>query len=516
MRKTTGIIILIFVVAVIAIVIYKFMLPSLTDQSQRDTSDAAIKTEKIRICGDNYIGYWFLSSAQMRKQAPRAGLEVQFIDDGGLYADRLLKFNRKEYDCIVLPVNSYIEHGKQYDYPGVIVASISESKGGDSIIGLETLFPEGKVNELNDSSLTITLTGGSPSEFLMDLTIAGFGLDQLESQRTWLREVGSSKEVYDSAKRGEGDVFVLWEPDLSKALELPGMKYIFGSDKFEGYIVDVVVFHREIVKKKPEIIINFLRTYYRVMSYYQSNREAMIKDMRKVSGLKKETIEQILPKVDWHSLAENSQKQFGLAKNPGDPVREGLADTILACIDVMVRTGKMQTSPISNPFKLINSDFLKELQETTSALSLNTVGTTVSFTHLDEWGWEQLRKTGTIGIMRVEPIPFRSGTYQLNDTGKEAVDRFAQLLVHNYPANRVEIRGHTGQGNKQANMVLSQNRAETVMQYLKAVHALDPNRMIAVGVGAEQPPKKKPGESARARKYRMPRVEFILYESNPL
>ncbi|HIE26627.1 TPA: hypothetical protein EYP66_05010 [Candidatus Poribacteria bacterium] len=290
------------------------------------------------------------------------------------------------------------------------------------------------------------------------------------------------------------------------------MKYIFGSDQFAGYIVDVMVFHRDFVKKKPKVIQKFLRTYYRVMSYYGNQRDLMIKDMGKVSGLKKSVVEKMLDKIDWHSLSENLSLQFGIAKNVGAQVREGLVDTIIACTDVMIQTGRFQTDPLrGDPYKIINSDFMDELSKTTSALGITTVGK-VTFTPMTDWS--RLREIGT---MRVEPITFQTGNDMLDYNGKQAVDKIAQMLTHNFPDKRVEIRGHTGPGaNEAQNVKLSQRRADAVLQYLKAVYNIDANRARAVGVGSSQPPPKKPGENQRTYRYRMPRVEFILYEANPL
>ena len=91
------------------------------------------------------------------------------------------------------------------------------------------------------------------------------------------------------------------------------------------------------------------------------------------------------------------------------------------------------------------------------------------------------------------------------------------MLTHNFPDKRVEIRGHTGPGpNEQQNIGLSQRRANAVQQYLKAVYSIDANRLRAVGVGSSHPPQRLPGESQRALRYRMARVEFVLYEANPL
>ena len=49
-----------------------------------------------------------------------------------------------------------------------------------------------------------------------------------------------------------------------------------------------------------------------------------------------------------------------------------------------------------------------------------------------------------------------------------------------------------------------------------SVHGIDPNRMLARGMGSKKPPPRKLGESPRAYQYRLSRVEFTAVEANPL
>src|SRR5206468_2198102 len=121
------------------------------------------------------------------------------------------------------------------------------------------------------------------------------------------------------------------------------------------------------------------------------------------------------------------------------------------------------------------------------------------FPPLDDVGWLALREIGTL---RVEPITFQLGTDRLDDGGKAQVDKIAELLVNNYPAYRVAVRGHTGPGDEDENVKLSRTRAEAVTQYLEAVHGIDGHRLHVEGRGSAQPVTRRPGESERAYLYR--------------
>ena len=516
MKRSTVGALLLLVLGVITLLGWYFLRERFFEWGQRRTSDASGAEVTVRIGGDNYLGYWFLTSPEMRKQAARRGIGVQFTDDGGAYAERLEKFAAGEYDAIVLPVNSYLQHGAKGQFPGVVVASIAESQGADGMVGFSDSLPGGKLEDLNDGELQIVYTGASPSEFLLDLTIADFDLDELQEGSRWRVEAESSRDVYKRAKNNEGDVFVLWEPDLSRALSLPGMSYVWGSDRFSGYIVDVFVFRREFLQEQRETAIELLRTYFRVLTTYANNRDKLIKEMRQSTDLKEDALREILGKIEWFDLEENRRMQFGIPRQPGEQVNDGIINTIISCTDVMLRTGRLASDPLEgNPYLITNSTLLEELVAADGPASVAADETSeVTFEPLAAEDWKRLREVGTF---RVEPITFQSWNNRLTDDGKESVDKISQLLSHHYRGYRITIRGHTGPGgDEDANVALSLERAQAVMQYLRAVHGIEAARLLAEGMGSKQPPRRKPGESPRAYQYRLSRVEFTAVEANPL
>lgn len=517
MSKLKGPLILFVVVAVLMIVGFLGKRMFL-DSSQINTSDATGDLTTLTIAGDGYLGYWFINSPTMKIISAKSGLNVDFIDDGGAYQDRLKNFSKGKYDAIVLPVNSYLEHGLPQNFPGVIVAAISESKGADALVGFPDVLPNNKVNDLNNDQLKIVYTGGSPSSFLLDLTIADFDLNNLQSSDKWREEVGSSEEVYEIAKkakndRSKGDAFVMWEPEVSKSIEKLGMKELWSSDKFAGYIIDVIVFHRDVVAKKPELVKEFMVSYFRTMDHYRNNREDMVKEMGDFTGLNDKAVNNMIKKIDWYDLDENMYQLFGITNQSNTyPSKEKMLASIIACANVMSRTQGFDQSDV-DPYKIINSSFLQELSETGIRSIGTNNGEAYTFDALSKDKWAALPEIGT---MRVEPISFQSGTNSLDMEGEILITNAAKLLVNNYPRYRVIVRGHTGPGDEAANLKLSQDRANTVLKQLIEVEGLDPNRLIAEGVGSKQPPAKKMGESTRGYRLRMARVEFVLVDESPL
>jgi len=512
MRGTTKGALFLLALGVVAVVVWKLLMPMLFERGQRSTSDATGSSIDIRIGGDNYLGYWFINSPQMIKMAARKGINIQFTDDGGVYSERLKKFNEGEYECIVLPVNSYLQHGQNYKYPGVIVAAISESQGADGIIGYN--MPSTDVNSLNDAGLTFVYIPDSPSSFLIDLLIDNFGLNNLKTSKTWRMEVNSLDEVYKSAKEGKGNVYVTWEPNLTRIDDLEGMSYIFGSDNFKKYIIDVFVFRREFIKEHEDKVIQFFQVYYQVLRSYASNKQEMLEGMSKSTKIKEDRLEDLIKKVEWFDLSENCNSMFGISTGASGYTSEGIVDCIIACTGVMLNAGTFDSDPLGgDPYLIINSSILEELSKTSTIAAVGTTANGVDFEALTDEQWKKLPQ---VGVFKVMDITFQSWNNSLSPEGSETVDKTASMLVNNYPEYRIIIRGHTQQGgDEELNVKNSLERAQVVAQRLIAVYNIDPNRIKAEGVGSSVLPTRNPGESSREWRYRQARVEFIAVRENP-
>ncbi len=515
MKKSTIGAVLLIVLAAGFFLVWKQLMTVIAKRKQIQTSDAAKATACVRVGADGYLGYWFITSPEMRRQAAAKGLSINLQDDGGDYANRLRKFAAGEYDMIVLPVSSYLEHGAEHKYPGVIVAAVAESKGADGIVGFADKFPTGAISELNDPALKVVYTAKSPSSFLLDLTIVDFDLFNLTASSAWRVEVKGAQEAFDGIRARRGDAFVLWEPELGKALaENKNLKYLWGSDKFGGYIVDVFVFNRNYLRAHEQDALIFLQSYFATLSIYANNRDKLLDEIARSTGLKKETAESMLAKIDFFDLWENCSRQFGIELGGGRTTAEGVVNSIIACVHILIKTGKFAHDPLDgNPYSITYSALLEKLKGSIPSMVGGRKGAEAAFAPLDDAGWVRLREVGT---MRVEPITFQTSENMLDEVGKEQVDKIAALLQNNYPNFRIAIRGHTGPGNDEENRQLSLERAQAVAQRLVAVHGVNPNRLRAEGLGSKQPPPRRADESERAYRYRWPRVEFTLLEGNRL
>jgi outer membrane protein OmpA-like peptidoglycan-associated protein len=474
--------------------------------------------------GDNYLGYWFLTSSELTARLRQRGYSLEFTNDHGNYEERHKKFTDGSYDVMVLPINSYLFHGLAHHYPGVIPVALSESKGADSIVGFgDRVAPGGggppTINDLNNPNLKICLTPDSPSEFLLNTAIAHFALDDLKKKGPWDVPTNGSDDAYTRLRNRRCDVAVVWEPDVSKALAIPGVTTIFGSDQVSGMIIDVFVVRRQLIQDNPEPVDALFNAYFDTLAYYSVRHDQLVADIAKDSTLpSRDATELAVGRISWFGLAENCRDWFnvGLPGIVSTSNRERIVDAISDVASVMIRVGDLSGDPLAgNPYRITNREILARIcgQAAVPPGGIGGAPEAFTFPALSDAQWSTLR---TIGRIRVLPISFDPSTSRLTREGAATVDQVATALTQNYPQYRVLVRGHTAPaGDEAANVALSQERADGVRSYLISTRRLDPNRIRAVGLGSQEPLAREQGEGELSYRNRLARVEFVLVGGSP-
>ena len=107
------------------------------------------------------------------------------------------------------------------------------------------------------------------------------------------------------------------------------------------------------------------------------------------------------------------------------------------------------------------------------------------------------------GSIRLDNVKFETGSANLTADSRYELDNLIEVLTTTYPNMRVELAGHTDNiGNPASNLTLSQNRAISVMNYLKENGSITANRMIAKGYGDTQPAADNATEDGRKQNRR--------------
>ncbi len=516
-KKIAGFFALLVVGILVVLGIY-FTKPYITDTHQRKTSDAVATKGKITIAVDNWIGYFPLCSAEMKRLMRNSGWVFRCEDDKADYAKRMERLKKKEIDFAVATVDSYILNAASRDFPGVIVAVIDESKGGDAVLAWKD-----KVANLDvikgRTDLRVVFTPSSPSHHLLKVAADHFGIPELLASGQNRIEAPGSEEALKIFLAKKADIAVLWEPDVSTALEKGKGSIIklIGTDQTEKLIVDILIAGRVFVENNPEAVKTLLSNYFTALKFYRERPEIFAKEIMDSTKLSAEAVKSMLKGVSFATLGDNAQKWFGIS-SPGVCADEGLITTIESTVKILINSRDFSSDPIPfhDPYRLTQSRFIEELfakgiagfvvpGAKKDAGAVNSLE--AKFPLFSEEGWNALREVGTL---KVQPINFQSGTADLSMAGKEELDVMASKLKH-YPNFRIIIKGHTSlQGDPEANKQLSLERAESVARYLMVTYGMDANRLRAMGMGQEHPLPRLAGESDRAYNYRLPRVEILL------
>lgn len=498
------------ILGLIGIGVWKFVQPMLAEWRQLDVSDAGEKG-LIRIGIDGWVGYFPLCSPEMKRRLHREGYGIQCEDDLADYDQRFQKLKNNEYEFAVATVDSYLLNGERYDYPGPIISVIDESLGGDAIVARKTAVANLEALK-SAQNLRVAFTPDSPSHHLIKAVAVHFDIPLFKSKGNFIAADGSEAAL-ELLKDDKADIAVLWEPEVSQAAEDDDFVRLLGTEDTKQLIVDILIASQNVARRNPDMILTLMKSYYQTLKFYRDNPDDFVDDIADKYDIRKTTAERLLGGVAWASLNENAERWYGI--NTQGFAREALIDTIESAMDILLDNGDFNRNPLTNndPYLLTNSSFVKQMYElyaqvgtfTSEASDANAVD--VVFASLSPNQWSNLQE---IGSLKSRNIAFASGTSDLTLEGKTQVDDLVDDLQH-YPHFRVEVRGHTGlRGDANANLALSQERADAVLRYIDVTYGLDANRIRAIGFGANKPLTKKPGESDRAYNYRLPRVEIVL------
>ncbi len=89
--------------------------------------------------------------------------------------------------------------------------------------------------------------------------------------------------------------------------------------------------------------------------------------------------------------------------------------------------------------------------------------------------------------MVLRSVEFDLNKFDLRSEGMQELDSLADLLIHDYPNVVVELRSHTDfRGSQELNVPLSQNRAQSCVDYL-VEKGVSVDRLVAIGMSDSEP-----------------------------
>lgn len=509
----------IVIIGVLAVAGKYFILPYLKKKEKDDLAGQTGSQPKqydhtIVVNADSFSGYCLLRSPRMRDDLRGQSIDLRIVDDGADYPARMKALRDGTVQMAVFTVDSFVLTGAQLgEFPATIVLVIDETTGADAMVAYKTAVA--KLQDLDHPDARIVLTPQSPSEFLARTVIAHFSLPRLP-QRWWI-EADGAEDVYKqfkAAKKTDKRAFVLWEPYVSNALELPDAHLLMDSSKLKGYIVDVLVAERKFLRDRPELVRKVVEAYLRATYSYGRDNEGMQtlvrEDARRTEAesLKKAQADKLVEGIEWKNTQEN-YAYFGLLSADESRGLQRLDEIINNIADILVKTGALSDDPVRGKTHTLYYDrTLKEMQVAKfhpgAKLNLIDMGNrtpeqvrgATQLRALNEAQWEALRE---VVMVKVDPISFARGTARLNIQGKRNLDALARKLP-TWPRYYLRVAGNArAEGDPEANLRLAQQRAKAAADYLIA------KGISATRIQAKATPPSATNGSAQS-------VSFVLLE----
>lgn len=440
------------------------------EQKQKIEQTSSESHYKVRVGFgyDSFSGYCVFRSPEFTNQCASKKIKVDFYDDGADYQQRLAKLKSGEIQLATFTIDALIKASAESgDIPATIVAISDETRGADGLVAYKGVVPN--VDALNDPEMKFVLTKDSPSETLVRVLIAHFGLNKVSQNNfIYVKDAEEVYKTYRSSKPDAKQVYVLWEPYISKMLENPNTGVVVDSSRFRGYITDVIVASRDFLYKNPDAVRDFVEAYFRAAySYAQKDKgyiDLVMEDSRTIGQpLTLAQAERLVRGVWWKNTQENFA-HFGL--NADKPLQH-VEDMILNITKVLVSTGAIKGDPTAGQPNLLYYDkALVAIKDSGFHPGFNPESIRKDSDDLPVLTENQWQSLITVGTLDVPQIVFARGTSIVTDQSKITLDELIQKLK-SWRSYYVIIRGDSSNlGDIEANKALALDRAKAVENYL--------------------------------------------------
>ena len=467
------------VILVIAAVAYRILVTDPNEeQLHSDTGSDSRYTHEVKIQADLFSGYAVLRSEEMKKNLRLDQIRLTMVEDEADYDARLRALEDGDVEMAVFTIDSLIMAGAKLGrFPASIVMVIDETKGADAVLAYE----EGvkTVQDLNSSDAGFILTPSSPSEFLARVVKSHFNLPDLG--RDWIIEANGSEAVLKhmkNAARSDKRAYVMWEPHVSQAKALPGVKVLLDSSRIKGLIVDVLVARREYLRDHPDKVRAVIEAYSRAAYHYQNDANGFAGLVRSDDpSLSGDEAKAVVDGIQWKNTLEN-YAHFGLVGGAAAGDLLTMEDMINNITDILLKTQALDKDPLSGHYTSLYFDrVLSEMQtdnfHPANALAIDGLGqgtgdlqgvrTNAHLRKLSESQWSSLR---AVGDLDVQSIGFRRGSSAISLSSEHELRRLKKML-DNFPSFYLRIVGQArAVGDPEANKRLAESRAQSVGEFL--------------------------------------------------
>lgn len=251
-------------------------------------SAGAAETTDVTMAFCTWTGYAPMFIAQEQGYFEEAGInmDIQVIEDESTYAALLTKGSVQFLATAQDPNIKMYANGATSRY---VLAM-------DASVGADGLVVNSDVATLDDLAGKTLALDKSASSYYFFLTALEQGSSLTEADINVI-DMGDTTEAGLAFMGGSVDSAIMWEPELSEALEtVEGSKALVTSAGYPNTILDSLVVNTAYAEEHPEIVEAVAEAWYKAIDFMKENPEAAYEMM--ASGFEEVTAEDIASDVE--------------------------------------------------------------------------------------------------------------------------------------------------------------------------------------------------------------------------
>lgn len=476
----------IVVLAIVVSIAWKyFAAPAIEEKKAAEEKQQAeaemFQGENVLIATESFAGHAAFRSPEFNGYLAEKNLHAVIMDQPD-YNERMSALASGKIHMAVMTIDSTLVVGNKSDsYPGLITFVVAESRGADGVVSFKKIIPN--VEALNRPDAQIVLTPDSPDETLTRQMISGM-LPVLNGTEKWLMPANGADEVYRQLRRDNGTVpraYVLYEPALSRALEVEGVHLIYDSSNIPSTIMDVLVVNRRYLEAEPIKVLQVTEAYFRALYYHTSKPDGIVQlllaDGKQTGDMPSEAQARRMAQGILFKNCMENYAHFGIV--PVD-VSRGLPrlDTVIGQIArLLQKTGKLDGyTRAGREQELYTTQILASMHQQNFLPGEGQAENMRGNTDLPALSEDQWKTLVIVGTMDAQTIDFRRGQAEPSTQGKRDLEDIAQRITA-WPNFYLEVIGHArAEGDPEANKRLAFNRAQAVGNQLLLL-GINPNRV---------------------------------------
>ncbi|MFK7985635.1 MAG: phosphate ABC transporter substrate-binding/OmpA family protein [Sandaracinaceae bacterium] len=354
------------------------------------------------------------------------------------------------------------------------------SRGGDGIAAIEEIT---NIEQL--AGRRIATTRFTPSHWLLLYLLSQSGLTpdqrrQVEDDIVFVAEASDAAAVF---RAGRVDAAVTWEPDLSGAVTARENSHVLVSTTAAtNVIADVLVARQDIIDQYPETLAAFVAGWFEGIEAMRANPGGTNQVIGEALNLDGDTVSGMLSGLKLTPFADNALF-FGLT-GEGEGHYNALFTTAHR---IWRRKGVINTSV--RAAETLDARFVQALADTYRTQEVEEPEVTEEAVPPTE---EQVPI-----INRQLSIHFTPGSADIMPGSFFTLDALGETMT-SFGGTILSIEGNTDStGSRATNLELSQQRADSVRDYLVENHAIPAARFQTLGRGPDNPIADNTNETGR-------------------